>query len=221
MEREDTILSRLGQATENEKNEICKALRILETNDIYTISREYRSAAGNSFTNIFRGDHELPYKKILIDVADKLKPGFWGTHYKIDDSVREEVIEEEILWYMIARYKKEWNTLSPSDKKRKEDELKKEFEKDGYSQLAIGSIMSALVSGTAGAVIGPRVALHLSASVFGASSSSILLSSTGIGLLISIPLLIGVLGGPAYRKTILATIYMIRIGRRLEAEALL
>jgi uncharacterized protein YaaW (UPF0174 family) len=219
----DIIFSRLRKATKEEKEEICKALRIPFTSDIYAISKEYRSAAGHSFRNLFREDHELPYKKILIDVADKLKPGILWTSHKYDDDIPEKRIENEIELYLLDRVQKELNKLTDSERKKKEEEFKKGFEKAGYSQATINSIMAMLASGTVGAVVAPRVALYFasstSASILGVSSTSILLSSTGIGLLISIPMLIGALGGPAYRKTVLATIHMIRIRKRVEGEA--
>jgi uncharacterized protein YaaW (UPF0174 family) len=195
------------------------------TSDIYTISKEYRSAAGHSLINIIREDHELPYKMILIDVADKLYPGFFWTDYSFDDDSTEEEIEEEIEKYLSERAQKEWDKLSPLEKKRREEQLKQELVTAGYAQANINSIMTMLASGSIGNILATRAASYLASSagpsLLGVSSSSFLLSSTGIGLLISIPLLIGTLGGPAYRKTILATIQMIRIRRRVEAEALL
>lgn len=225
MGKEDTIISRLKRSLISERYEICKALQIPVTSDIYTISKEYRSAAGHSLINIIREDHELPYKLILIDVADKLYPGFFWTDYSFDDDSTEEEIEEEIEKYLSERAQKEWDKLSPLEKKRREEQLKQELVTAGYAQANINSIMTMLASGTIGALVAPRVALYFASSVstslLGVSSSSILLTSTGIGLLVSIPLLIGTLGGPAYRKTILATIQIIRIRRRLEGEALL
>ena len=225
MGKEDTIISRLKQSLISERYEICKALQIPVTSDIYTISKEYRSAAGHSLINIIREDHELPYKLILIDVADKLYPGFFWTDYSFDDDSTEEEIEEEIEKYLSERAQKEWDKLSPLEKKRREEQLKQELVTAGYAQANINSIMTMLASGSIGNILATRAASYLassaSPSLLGVSSSSFLLSSTGIGLLISIPLLIGTLGGPAYRKTILATIQMIRIRRRVEAEALL
>nr|WP_281721129.1 hypothetical protein [Nitrosomonas nitrosa] len=225
MGKEDTIISRLKQSLISERYEICKALQIPVTSDIYTISKEYRSAAGHSLINIIREDHELPYKMILIDVADKLYPGFFWTDYSFDDDSTEEEIEEEIEKYLSERAQKEWDKLSPLEKKRREEQLKQELVTAGYAQANINSIMTMLASGSIGNILATRAASYLASSagpsLLGVSSSSFLLSSTGIGLLISIPLLIGTLGGPAYRKTILATIQMIRIRRRVEAEALL
>lgn len=215
----DTIYLRLVNATKDEKKEICKALQIEVTNDNVTICNEFRSAAGHSFMNIFRRNDKLSYKRILIDVADKLKPGTW-TMYTLNDNAPIEWIEDEIMRYLTARFQKQWNKLNPSERKRKEEEFKKELEKAGYPQVALGSISSMLASQTIGAVVAPRIALS-SAPLFSLGSSSFILSSTGIGLLVSIPLLIGTLGGPAYRKTIPATLQLIRIRKRLEAEALL
>lgn len=225
MGKEDTIISRLKQSLISERYEICKALQIPVTSDIYTISKEYRSAAGHSLINIIREDHELPYKLILIDVADKLYPGFFWTDYSFDDDSTEEEIEEEIEKYLSERAQKEWDKLSPLEKKRREEQLKQELVTAGYAQANINSIMTMLASGSIGNILATRAASYLassaSPSLLGVSSSSFLLSSTGIGLLVSIPLLIGALGGPAYRKTILATIQIIRVRRRLEGEALL
>lgn len=221
MGKEDTIISRLKQSLISERYEICKALQIPVTSDIYTISKEYRSAAGHSLINIIREDHELPYKMILIDVADKLKPGLFWTDYSFDDDSTEEEIEEKIEQYLSKRARKELGKLS----QKEEERLKQELVTAGYAQANINSIMTMLASGSIGNILATRAASYLassaSPSLLGVSSSSFLLSSTGIGLLISIPLLIGTLGGPAYRKTILATIQMIRIRRRVEAEALL
>jgi len=37
------------------------------------ISEEWRAVHGHTMWNIRRGKHEMPWKRILIDVADKLK----------------------------------------------------------------------------------------------------------------------------------------------------
>ena len=73
-ENPDTIFMLLSQATAEEKSEICKALKLPIDTDLYQISKEYRSSAGHTVGNWFRGDHDMPYKAILVDVANKLKP---------------------------------------------------------------------------------------------------------------------------------------------------
>ena len=84
-------------------------------------SAELRAAAGSSTRNVFRGPHALPYKQILIDVADKLTPGLtplsW-TRYRLSDASCEEDIEAEILRLFEQRTRKWWSKLP--EKKRRE-----------------------------------------------------------------------------------------------------
>ena len=58
------------------------------------ISKDLRSVAGHSLANVFRGDHELPWKQIVIDVADKLHPGLGWTSFELNDGYPETVIED-------------------------------------------------------------------------------------------------------------------------------
>jgi hypothetical protein len=150
----------------------------------------------------------------------------WRTDHRLDGETYENKIEEKIEKYLSGRFQEEWNKLNASEQRTKEEELKTELRNTGYSQSSIDSIISVFTSGAVGAVVAPRIALLFaptisSTTIFGIYIPSFLLSSTGIGLLASIPLLFWIVGGPAYRKTVLATIYMIRIRRRLEGEALL
>lgn len=86
---------------------------------IHLCSKELRGAAGSSTTNVFREDHEFPYKQILIDVADKLSPGHtilsW-TDYKLEDAHTEAEIENTISNLFEERTKKWWKSLSPEKK---------------------------------------------------------------------------------------------------------
>jgi hypothetical protein len=53
-----------------------KTVSTLKKEDLVLLfSKELRAAAGSTAKNQFRGDHDLPYKQILIDVADKMAPG--------------------------------------------------------------------------------------------------------------------------------------------------
>lgn len=82
---------------------------------IHLCSKELRSAAGSSTVNVFRKDHEFPYKQILIDVADKLSPGHtpisW-TKYKLDDAHTEKEIEQAIATLFEERTRLWWDKLS-------------------------------------------------------------------------------------------------------------
>lgn len=53
------------------------------------------------------------------------------------------------------------------------------------------------------------------AGIFGMSSSLLLLTGTGVGTLVSVPLLFLFLGSPSYKKTIPVTLQLINIRRRV------
>ena len=78
-------------------------------------------AAGSTTANFLRRtkNQRLPYKQVLIDVADRLAPGVtplsW-TKYRLGDGHTEESIEEYVLALFEERTRKWWDSLS--DKKR-------------------------------------------------------------------------------------------------------
>lgn len=114
---EDLLL----QATNIEKEAICKHLGIKQSNNVESINKAYQEASGHSVVNLFRKE-EIPYKQILIDVADKLHDGRGWTHYTLEDSTNEEEIENKIMNDVenrVKKMKKEWDKLSPEKKKRK------------------------------------------------------------------------------------------------------
>lgn len=86
---------------------------------ILLCSKELRSAAGSSTRNLFRGEHDFPYKQILIDVADRLADGFtplsW-TKYKLGDFHSEQEVEDTILNVFDERARKWWDKLSEKKK---------------------------------------------------------------------------------------------------------
>jgi len=235
----DTVYKRLRLATPVELEEICKALKIPNTNNIEEISKKYRAAAGHSVVNLFRRTDiikrklptpVLPYKRILIDVADKLKSGFAWTEFKMNDGLSEEYVEEKILEYCNKRVEEEFNRLSEEKRKDVARQIDDKLKSLGYSQTVIKTITSAIISGTFITVLTTPVTLSIFysgimasfwAGIFGPSTFYLALSGTGIGIAITIPLLVGTFGGPAYRKTIPATIQMIMIRKRIEAEKIL
>jgi hypothetical protein len=84
---------------------------------------ELRSAAGLGSANTLRRvrGRTLPYKRLLIDVADRLSPGStplsW-TGYRMRDGHAEEEIEDYILQCFEQRARRWWDKLP--DKKREE-----------------------------------------------------------------------------------------------------
>lgn len=124
----DSLFQRLRQLeTKNIRSLAVSGLRFpvnnlegLSKDDLISMcSKELRSAAGSSCRNIFRSDHEFPYKQILIDVADRLADGFtplsW-TKYKLDDSHAVREVEDTILSIFDERARKWWDKL-PEKKK--------------------------------------------------------------------------------------------------------
>lgn len=235
----DIIFQRLEIATESEIRELCEALKIVYFSGIPIgyISKEYRKAAGHSMVNIARSSHELPYKRILIDVADKLKPGMKWTEFKMDDAFSEIEIEDDILKFVAVRFEKQFQKLSTKKKKEVEDILRKELQKDGIKQTAINSTIAALSSGGIGAALAGTAATTIFAetAIVGTltnvlagtgliavhvapTASQVALAGTGVGAVVAIPILIGTLGGPAYRKTIPATLKMVAIRKRYESK---
>ena len=69
------------------------------------ISEEWRAVHGHTMWNIRRGKHEMPWKRILIDVADKLKPGWGWSDYRMGDEHSETQIEAMVLSYFDERAK--------------------------------------------------------------------------------------------------------------------
>lgn len=227
--RMDTIKQRLENALDTELAEMCQALKIDKTDDISKIEKAYQDASGHILSRKFMSV-EVQYKQVLIDVADKLKPSFGWTDFRLKDSSSEEEVESAIESFVAERFRKKWTKLSARERKAKEQELKSELEKAGYSQTTIEGAIGFLGSGAAGIAVAAPVTMSvfysgvmasISVSLFGMSTGLLLLSGTGVGLVVSVPLLVILLGGNSYRKTIPATLLLIRIRRRLEGEGLL
>jgi uncharacterized protein YaaW (UPF0174 family) len=85
---------------------------------VIVISKEWRAVHGHTLLNRFRNDHDLPWKRILIDVADKMKPGLGWTDFKLDDDHTEEEVETAILGYFDELVKLQWEKLSEEDRQK-------------------------------------------------------------------------------------------------------
>jgi len=90
------------------------------------ISAELRRAAGHGIINLFRLEHEFPYKNILTDVANKLSEGY--LHYKgyrPKAENTEEEIEKEILRLFESNTKRWWERLKDSEKEQFAEQIDK------------------------------------------------------------------------------------------------
>jgi len=236
-ENPDSIFMLLNEATIEEKSEICKALRLPTDSDVFDISKEYRSTAGHTIGNWFRGDHDMPYKQILVDVANKLKPKNIKTHFALEDGCSEEEIEKNIIEFFAQKIANELNKMTLEKRAEKLEELKEAFragkvvdaKTESIDQITkvlttttiATSTMVSLLTGplTAGLFYSGTMA-GIWAGVFGMNSSLLLLTGTGVGTLVALPVLLLVLGSPSYSKIIPATLQLINIRRRVTQQLL-
>jgi len=144
---EDPLFERLRRLDEeNSRSLLVSGLRIsnekvkgLGKEELVLLcSKELRSAAGSSCRNLFRGNHEFPYKQILIDVADRLAEGFtplsW-TKYKLNDPHAEGEIEDSIVNIFDERARKWWENLSEKRKAEFVDGLQKVLEGESIDEV--------------------------------------------------------------------------------------
>lgn len=235
MYKNDLIYERLRMANHEELMGICMDLKMPYNPSVSLdlISKKYRQVAGHSIMNFTRSAHSLPYKRILIDVADKLKPGLFWSGYKMDDDSSEFDIEEKITEFANHRLEKAFEKMSQEERDRAKDILEEKLRGLGVSQSAINATVTAFTSGSVGIALATPAAMSvfytstqvLIAAVFGAAvvptTLQLLLTGTGVGLAVAAPMLAVTLGGPAYRKTIPITMKLIAIRKRSEAKLLL
>jgi len=236
-ENPDTIFMLLDQAKKEEKDEICLALKIPTDSDIFNISKEYRSAAGHTIGNWFRGPHDMPYKEVLVDVANKLKSKGSGEVFALGDGRSEEEVEDKIILYFAEKIAAELSKMRPDERAKKFEELKEKLadgknlnlDKESLDNIknafALGSAVvgtsavSSLLTGSVTASLFYSGAFAtLWGGVFGMSSSLLLLTGTGVGAAIAAPLLLIILGSPSYKKIIPVTLQLINIRRRVKEE---
>lgn len=85
---------------------------------IASLSKEWRAVHGHTLINLGRSPHALPWKRILIDVADKLRPGLGWTHYKLNDYFTEQEIETSILRMHDERIRQAYAKLSAAEREK-------------------------------------------------------------------------------------------------------
>ena len=228
----DKLFQRLSTAKRDELDEVLLALRLdpkkyeraADRDVVVEISRRLRSAAGHSVRNVFRDVHDLPYKKILIDVADKLAPGRGWTSFNIDGPESEEQIEDYIEDRVRARYRDHIERLPPNERAKVQAALEEDLRKRGVPQNIISSVSAGLATGVlGGGILGPAVASALFAGFWtwlvGLSLTELLLG----GLLAGGPVggaLAGLtlLTATSYSKTIPTVVRLVYIRRSREAE---
>jgi uncharacterized protein YaaW (UPF0174 family) len=142
----------------------------------------WRAAHGHTLLNLNRGKHDLPWKRILIDVADKLKPGLGWTAVKLSDATTEFELEQVILGYLDERAKRAWAAMSEVDKQKLVDKLNADLSTSarlteraatqagwkGVTMASLGAgIATGLVSGAGALVLAQGVTSAVVGSIVG------------------------------------------------------
>jgi len=232
----DLLFERLRMARRDELDDLVvsvgldkKAMQGAHDEDLVSaISEELRRVAGHAIANRLRGAHAMAYRKILIDVADTLAPGWWNrTKYKTGNL--ETGFDEEIEDYIHQRFleilQERLAKLGPDKLAKIQEEVVAALEKKGLPAPVVTSASTAIAAGTiSGAVLGPVVAWALFSGfwtwLFGLSFGQLLAG----GLLVGGPagLLLGTLNflaAPTKRKTIPTVLRLILIRKSRAAEA--
>lgn len=128
---------------------------------VIVISKEWRAVHGHTLLNRFRNDHDLPWKRILIDVADKMKPGLGWTEFKIDDDHTEEEIETAILGFFDELVKIQWEKLSEEDRQKMVSNINDSLDhttevirakgnRAGFAPVTVSSLSTGITAGLLG-----------------------------------------------------------------------
>lgn len=112
---------------------------------ILNISKEWRAVHGHTLLNLRRGNHELPWRRILVDVADKLKPGWGWSDFRTNDERPDEEIEAAILRYFDERAQEAWAKMSEEERANLASSLEQEL-----TQAQANANASARVAGISG-----------------------------------------------------------------------
>lgn len=192
----DLLFQRLRSARRDELEDIWRDLKLdpakfstTTDDDLPTvISKEFRAAAGHSVSNFLRDDHDLSYRKILIDAADKLAPSWRWTGFSLVGPETEEQIEDYVYERFLEKMQEQIKSMSDADRSGLQERVEADLKALRLPQKALASVSMALVAGSiAGAPIGIAAAVTY-------------------------------LTGTSYSKTLPATVRIIHIRRCRAAE---
>jgi uncharacterized protein YaaW (UPF0174 family) len=125
---------------------------------VIVISKEWRAIHGHTLFNRFLNDHELPWKRILIDVADKLNPGVGWTDFRMDDERSAEEIEGRILELFDQLVKERWEKLSEKERQEMvnaindsldhtDEVIRAKGNRAGFAPVTVASLSSGVAVG--------------------------------------------------------------------------
>jgi uncharacterized protein YaaW (UPF0174 family) len=190
------------------------------------ISAELRLAASWSLDNIGRPPHDFSYKKILIDVADKLAPGLGWTKFKLIGPESEDEIEDYIYERFLILMEKHLKSMNVADKAKLQKNVENALRKQGLPEQVVQATLTSLATGTlTGVIVGPIIASAIFGGfwtwLFGLSLGQLILGGVAgggpVGLLIAFSIFAA---GPSYTKTIPAVsrLILIRLSHEVQAK---
>ena len=179
---QDLLTERLASLDDNDLKSLAGGLRLQEAavcdlshpELVNLCDKKLRAAGGFTSVNIVRRMREknLPYKRLLIDVADKLSPGVtprgW-TPYRLGDDHSEEEIEDYILKCFEDRAREWWEKLPVSKRAKFVDGfnsvlrgaqegvpavIKQELQQQVVENLIQSGLISGLSKVSAGGLLG-------------------------------------------------------------------
>jgi uncharacterized protein YaaW (UPF0174 family) len=225
----DLLMERLSVCSKADLLELLKDLKVDPNNKAplsegqlrLLVSKELRSVAGHSAANVFRAPHAMPYREILVQVADKLTPGlFQRSPYRADrKGDPDDLIENYIFARVQALVEEQVRKLNPEQRSELEAKLVEQLRDQGFSTHMLSGVGAALTSGSfTGVLAAPLMAKLLFGGfwtfLLGMGARQILIGGLAVGAPLGLLIAgLAVAGSPSYRKLIPAVVRLITIRR--------
>lgn len=221
----DTIIQRLEAATEDDIKYLCEQLDVAHSGDRGVdkteLSRAYRSAAGHSAMNLVRKGHDLPYKRILVDVADHVHSGWTWTKLKVSDTRTDEETEDEVERVFVHQKSKQLRGFPLEELAKAAEDIRSRLLANGFHE----DVASSTVQWFADKNRSPEVGAPVSTAILFAAADSQVWKSGYAGrnwnsrdskevVIVAALATLHKMAGPAYRKTVPVTLRLILIRKR-------
>jgi hypothetical protein len=206
----DTIFRRLRAATAAERAGVADALGVKLEGDVevdaVALSKTLRSAAGHTFGNVFRGDHDLEYREILADLLPPAGQAAGWAKVAAPDTATEEMLEDYIATAMACAADPAYLAL-PSDAKAR-------MRVQAEARLG-GQLQGAGFDANDGARLGAPAA-GVGAALLAAPVLALAVAPVSA---LAVAIVALCFAAPAVKKTLPACLFLIQVRKRLEVEA--
>jgi uncharacterized protein YaaW (UPF0174 family) len=231
----DTLSRRLDLATTSDLQDLLQDLKVKPSRwsaasdqaMAELISSELRAVAGNSMMNLVRRrqGHELAYRQILVDVADKLAPSFRWTAFKVSGPETDEQIEDHIKERVQQRVMEILEKAPEAERSKLQAGLERDLRNRGLPEAVVTSSVSMLMTGVlTGSIASQLIARMLFGglwtTIFGFSMANMLIGGVAVGGPVGVAVgALVVATGPSYSKTIPAVYRLIMIRENASARS--